>query len=85
MASDGRSPDGRGMKEGAPAGKRLDYARSFLPQRKGGIEGRQGILGGSPALTHERIPLLAGPCAPESFPLPSGPGSLPGPGGESRF
>ena len=29
-------------------------AHAFLPQRKGGIEGRQGIMEGSPALTHER-------------------------------
>ncbi|MDI6753415.1 MAG: hypothetical protein QME78_03365 [Thermodesulfobacteriota bacterium] len=42
------------MKEGAPAGKRFTIARAFLPQRKGGIEGRQGIMGGSPALIHDR-------------------------------
>ncbi|MBM4330575.1 MAG: hypothetical protein FJ117_04990 [Deltaproteobacteria bacterium] len=42
------------MKEGAPAGKRFNMARAFLPQRKGGIEGSQGIMGGSPALFHER-------------------------------
>jgi len=41
------------MKEGAPAGKRFNIARVFLPQRKGGIEERQGIMGGSPALIHE--------------------------------
>ena len=46
------------MKEGAPAGKDWTIARAFLPQRKGGTEGRQGILGGSPALSHERTTAL---------------------------
>ncbi len=46
------------MKEGAPAGKR-SVANPCLPSAKeGGIEGREGILGGSPALSMERITAL---------------------------
>jgi len=62
------------MKEGAPAGK-ISVPEPCLPSAKeGGIKGREGIFGGSPALAIERIPLLAGPWAPERFILPSGPG-----------
>ena len=64
------------MKEGAPAGKRSIPEPCLPSAKEGGSEGREGILGGSPALSMERIPLLAGPCAPERFTLPSGPGSL---------
>ena len=67
------------MKEGAPAGKR-SVANPCLPSAKeGGIEGREGILGGSPALSMERIAAL---CSREIHPPVRAGQSLPGPGGE---
>ncbi len=67
------------MKEGAPAGKR-SVAEPCLPSAKeGGIEGREGILGGSPALSIERITAL---CSREIHPPVRAGQSLPGPGGE---
>ena len=67
------------MKEGAPAGKR-SVANPCLPSAKeGGIEGREGILGGSPALSIERITAL---CSREIHPPVRAGQSLPGPGGE---
>ncbi len=67
------------MKEGAPAGKR-SVANPCLPSAKeGGIEGREGILGGSPALSIERITAL---CSREIHPPVRAGQPLPGPGGE---
>ena len=67
------------MKEGAPAGKR-SVAEPCLPSAKeGGIEGREGILGGSPALSMERITAL---CSREIHPPVRAGQPLPGPGGE---
>ena len=67
------------MKEGAPAGKR-SVAEPCLPSAKeGGIEGREGILGGSPALSMERTTAL---CSREIHPPVRAGQSLPGPGGE---
>ena len=67
------------MKEGAPAGKR-SIADSCLPSAKeGGIEGREGILGGSPALPMERTTAL---CSREIHPPVRAGQSLPGSGGE---
>ena len=67
------------MKEGAPAGKR-SVADPCLPSaREGGIEGNEGILGGSPALSMERITAL---CSREIHPPVRAGQSLPGPGGE---
>jgi len=67
------------MKEGALAGKR-SVANPCLPSAKeGGIEGREGILGGSPALSMERITAL---CSREIHPPVRAGQSLPGPGGE---
>jgi len=67
------------MKEGAPAGKR-SVAEPCLPSAKeGGIEGREGILGGSSALSMERITAL---CSREIHPPVRAGQSLPGPGGE---
>jgi|GEM_PF-1624368 len=67
------------MKEGAPAGKR-SVAAPWLPSAKeGGIEGNEGILGGSPALSFERITAL---CSREIHPPVRAEQSIPGPGGE---
>ena len=67
------------MKEGALAGKR-SVAEPCLPSAKeGGIEGREGILGGSPALSIERITAL---CSREIHPPVRAGQPLPGPGGE---
>ena len=67
------------MKEGAPAGKR-SVADPCLPSaREGGIEGNEGILGGSPALSMERITAL---CSREIHPPVRAGQSLRGPGGE---
>jgi len=47
--------------------------------KEGGIEGREGILGGSPALSIERITAL---CSREIHPPVRAGQPLPGPGGE---
>jgi len=67
------------MKEGAPAGKRSVANPCFPSAKEGGIEGREGILGGSPALSMERITAL---CSREIHPPVRAGQSLPGPGGE---
>ncbi|MDO8956551.1 MAG: hypothetical protein Q7W38_06860 [Deltaproteobacteria bacterium] len=65
------------MKEGAPAGKR-SVAEPCLPSAKeGGIEGREGILGGSSALFIERITAL---CSRGIHPPVRAGQPLPGPG-----
>ena len=67
------------MKEGAPAGKRSVPEPCLPSAKEGGIEGREGILGGSPALSMERITAL---CSREIHPPVRAGQSLPGPGGE---
>jgi len=67
------------MKEGAPAGQRLIPEPCWPSAKEGGIEGNEGILGGSPALSMERITAL---CSREIHsPVRAGK-SLPEPGGE---
>jgi len=61
------------MKEGAPAGKRSVPDPGLLSGKEGGIEGREGIFGGSPALFLERRTALG---SREIHPPVSGPGSL---------
>ncbi|MDO8956236.1 MAG: hypothetical protein Q7W38_05245 [Deltaproteobacteria bacterium] len=48
--------------------------------KEGGIEGREGILGGSPALSIERITAL---CSREIHPPVRAGQPLPGPGGRT--
>ncbi|MBU1208237.1 MAG: hypothetical protein KKH04_15125 [Proteobacteria bacterium] len=67
------------MKEGAPAGKRSVPEPCLTSAKEGGIEGKEGILGGSPALSIERITAL---CSREIHPPVRAGQSLPGPGGK---
>jgi len=68
------------MKEGALAGKRLDPSPCFSSAKKR----RDRRKAGYPRQKPPPLPMKELlPCAPERFPLPSGPGSLPGPGGEA--
>ena len=68
------------MKEGAPAGKRSVAAPCLPSAKEGGIEGNEGILGGSPALSIERITAL---CSREIHPPVRAGQSLPDPAGRS--
>ena len=67
------------MKEGAPAGKRSVAAPCLPSAKEGGIEGNEGLLGGSPAPSMERITAL---CSREIHPPVRTGQSLPGTGGE---
>ncbi|MBU1208915.1 MAG: hypothetical protein KKH04_18650 [Proteobacteria bacterium] len=67
------------MKEGAPAGQRSIPEPCWPSAKEGGIGGKEGILGGSPALSMERITAL---CSREIHPPVRAVQSLPGPGGE---
>jgi len=70
------------MKEGALAGKKSIPEPSLPSAKEGGIKGREGILGGSPALSIERTTAL---CSREIHPPIRAGQSLTGPGGESRL
>ena len=67
------------MKEGAPAGKRSVPEPCLPSAKEGGIEGREGIRGGSSALSIERITAL---CSREIHPPVRAGQPLPRPGGE---
>ena len=67
------------MKEGAPVGKRSIPEPCLPSAKEGGIEGREGILGASPALSMERTTAL---CSRKIHPPVRAGQSLPGPCGE---
>ena len=69
------------MKEGAPAGKRFVPEPCLPSAKEGGIEGREGIRGGSSALSMEKTTAL---CSREIHPPVRAGQSLPGPGGSNK-